>query len=348
MFATPIVVAQFSFETGAEGWTIDGLWHPSTVRASQGSGSLRYADPATGNFDTGAENSGSLISPPIALGDFPVLTLDAFLDNECVPDAGCFYDTLKIYVSTDGGATYGPAIAYLPASNTGFVSTPIDLLAFANQTVVLRITFDTIDNEANLDEGAYVDNVIVTNMPELDVRPFPISLNADDDFGVTIPLHFAFGYQGAQHNAVYVSPRGLLTFGGEDSSSPSAAGLLDGVAKIAALWSADLEPENEESGAVTYVRSADSIRIIYDSVSSGASTNSFEVTLRANNTISITYGVLGATSAIVGLSPGGGVADPGEVDLSSSATHPVVGVVYEEFTGGGTDDIDLKINRSVV
>lgn len=69
----PIVVVSYNFEGSTDGWSIDGLWHVSDVRASKDLESMRYADPATGDFDTGGSNTGSMISPAIDLGDFPVL-----------------------------------------------------------------------------------------------------------------------------------------------------------------------------------------------------------------------------------------------------------------------------------
>jgi hypothetical protein len=68
--------------------------------------------------------------------------------------------------------------------------------------------------------------------------------------------------------------------------------------------------------------------------------NSFTVTLFPDGTIGVDYGALSANDGIAGVTPGGGVADPGESDLSSSPTWPALGVTYERFTS--SDPVDLS------
>jgi hypothetical protein len=64
----------------------------------------------------------------------------------------------------------------------------------------------------------------------------------------------------------------------------------------------------------------------------------FEVTLWASGAIEFRYGSPGGNDGIVGISPGRGVSDPGEIDLSAAtATLPVDRPVYEEFQFGQFD-----------
>ncbi len=70
--------------------------------------------------------------------------------------------------------------------------------------------------------------------------------------------------------------------------------------------------------------------------------NNFSITLYNNNLIEITYGDISAKDGIVGITQGGGAADPGETDLSQAKNLSFTGgTVYEQFIGG-SDSFDLQ------
>jgi hypothetical protein len=158
-------------------------------------------------------------------------------------------------------------------------------------------------------------------------------LSLGDDNSVEVPLPFSFPFQGSSFTSVFVNSNGNLTFGSGDSDfSESVAELLNDQPRIAALWD-DLSPNN--GGTVTVEQDAGSWTVIFDSVPEFFSTgaNSFAITLFADGTVAVDYGAISATDGIAGVTQGGGAANPGEVDLSSSATWPVLGTTYEQFLG---------------
>jgi hypothetical protein len=162
-------------------------------------------------------------------------------------------------------------------------------------------------------------------------------LSLGDDNSVEVPLPFSFPFQGSSFTSVFVNSNGNLTFGSGDSDfSESVAELLNDQPRIAALWD-DLSPNN--GGTVTVEQDAGSWTVIFDSVPEFFSTgaNSFEITLFADGTVAVDYGAISATDGIAGVTQGGGAANPGEVDLSSSATWPVLGTTYEQFSSSDND-----------
>ena len=159
----------------------------------------------------------------------------------------------------------------------------------------------------------------------------------DDDFE-EVPLGFTFPYQGADWTSVFVNSNGNLTFGAGDTDfSESVADFLDGEPRIAPLWD-DLSPNN--GGQVIFESGAGWATVSFIGVPEFVSTgsNNFSVTMRADGSVSIAYGDVSATDGLAGVTEGGGAADPGASDLSSSATWPAAGTTYELFGGGNPND----------
>ena len=59
-------------------------WQLSTKRSHTGTGSLYYGDPATGSFDNGAANQGSVTGPAVTLpaGQKAALHFWVYMDTE--------------------------------------------------------------------------------------------------------------------------------------------------------------------------------------------------------------------------------------------------------------------------
>jgi hypothetical protein len=158
-----------SFETNAPGWTATGLWHITTKRASDATHSFWYGQEATGNYDTGATNSGDLTSPDIDLSNVgaPVLILDQFIDTE--PDP---FDVTQVII-TDANDPTHTATVNKTINNSGgaFVSRVIPLTGFDGKHITLRFHFDTLDPILNAFEGWYLDHLRIIGSDSCDHSP---------------------------------------------------------------------------------------------------------------------------------------------------------------------------------
>ncbi|HEX2251954.1 MAG TPA: pre-peptidase C-terminal domain-containing protein [Thermoanaerobaculia bacterium] len=167
-----------------------------------------------------------------------------------------------------------------------------------------------------------------------------VLLTLGDDNSVEVTLPFLFPFQGSLWGSVFVNANGNLSFGsGNSDFSESVAELLAGPPRIAPLWD-DLSPNN--AGQVTVEQSATEWSVTYEGVPEFISTgsNTFTVTLSADGSIAIDYGAVSAADAVVGITQGGGAADPGETDLSAAGAQSATGTTYELFTFG--DPFDLS------
>lgn len=170
----------------------------------------------------------------------------------------------------------------------------------------------------------------------------PLALGDDDSAMIQLP--FAFPFQGNVYGSVYVNSNGSLTFGeGDTDFSESVSDFLNGPPRIAPLWD-DLNPT--QGGSVFAVLTSGQVSVIWEDVPEWFSTgeNTFGAFLLNDGVYAIAYGDLSATDGLAGTTEGGGVADPGESDLSSALSWPVLGTTYEHFTAGDNDlDGDLSI-----
>jgi hypothetical protein len=180
-----------------------------------------------------------------------------------------------------------------------------------------------------------------------------------DDGTIEVPLTtFRFPFQGTRWSSVWVNGNGNLTFGeGDDDFSESVAEFLSGPPRIAPLWD-DLSPANLFTGALQGLVIADETRgklqVHYVSVPEfeRTGTNYFTVELDSKGDVSFDYGATNRSDALVGISKGGGVPDPGPTDLSKAWWLWALGTTYEQFGGsfgtyGGTDlsFTDLKFRK---
>ncbi len=170
-------------------------------------------------------------------------------------------------------------------------------------------------------------------------------LTLGDDNSVQVPLGFSFPFQGSDYGSVFVNSNGNLTFGSGDSDfSESIAELLNDQPRIAALWD-DLSPN--AGGLVIVNGDASSWSVTFDGVPefAASSTNTFTVTLRSSGQVEIEYGAVAALDGLVGVTPGGGAANPGQSDLSTSIDWPVAGSTFQLFTFGNPFDLDFSLLR---
>ena len=169
-----------------------------------------------------------------------------------------------------------------------------------------------------------------------------IPLQNDDS--VLIGLPFLFPFCDNFYIDLYVGSNGYLTFGAPDTDPiGTPAKLASGPPRIAALWR-DLDPSL--GGTVSAGVIGPDFFISFTNVpeAGGIGSNSFSIILRLDGTFQIDYGVVTSTDALVGRGTGTGSIDTGELDLSITPQPffaPGPQLIYEWFTGGGIDNVDL-------
>jgi hypothetical protein len=170
------------FEDGSGGYSADGftytasgglsnLWHGSTRRSASPAHSQYYGLESAGNYDTGTQNAGNLLSPSISLTGVtaPVtLSFKYWLQTENFPG----YDLATVELSTNAGGTW-MTLATL-ADSASFVTWSGDISSHTGKDILVRFNFDTIDNFANAYEGWYVDDVTITG----GVSPSPFRITS--------------------------------------------------------------------------------------------------------------------------------------------------------------------------
>ena len=121
--------------------------------------------------------------------------------------------------------------------------------------------------------------------------------------------------------------------------SESVAEFLSDQPRIAPLWD-DLNPG--AGGSVIASQTAGSWTVEFQAVPQFASTigNTFSVTLTSTGGIELAYGDTANNDGLVGITPGGGAANPGQTDLSAAGTLPATGTTYQLF-GNGQFDLDF-------
>src|SRR5262249_43813691 len=134
----------------------------SRRRAADGRWSWYYGQEATGNYDTGGPNSGSLTSPVIDLRGATAATLsyDEWRQTDCFFDS----DLSLIQISVDGGPFQ--LLRQSWTNTEGWATRVLDLAAFGGAQVQVRLFFTTNDEGFppplfNDIEGWYLDNVRV-------------------------------------------------------------------------------------------------------------------------------------------------------------------------------------------
>ena len=142
-----------------------------------------------------------------------------------------------------------------------------------------------------------------------------------DDGSVEVPLGFSFPFQGTNWSSVFVNGNGNLTFGeGNDDFTESVAELLSGPPRIAPLWDDLFSP----LGLVIAEPGHKSMTIHFVSVPEFLTqgTNYFSVRLDDKGGVTLDYMPTNRSDALVGLSQGGGAADPGPTDLLRPGRSP--------------------------
>lgn len=161
---TSVPQQYFDFDNGTlQGWTADGLWHLSDRGALSGSHLVRFAHPVSGTFALPVPATGQLVSPEITLS--PTTTAMTFFYRQQGENGDGVtpfsYDKMTVEISTDSGATWPMILATTPERQGSYRGFPVDLSAYAGQTVMLRFNYNSGDNVSNEFFGVYLDSITI-------------------------------------------------------------------------------------------------------------------------------------------------------------------------------------------
>jgi hypothetical protein len=196
---------------------------------------------------------------------------------------------------------------------------------------------------AGEDAGRYVLNISKYRGTVLDFGTDPL---ADPSVGIALST-FEFPFQGQRWSSLFVNDNGNLTFGaGSDDFSETVPEFLAGPPRIAALWD-DL---NALGGLIIAEEEDHEVRVHFVSVPeffvTGSNYFTFKLDRRGN--ISIDYGATNRSDGLVGVTQGGGMADPGPIDISRAWRLSADGTTYEQFSGvsfGTWGGVDLSFRE---
>lgn len=171
-----------SMEGGSTLWTTTGLWHLATSVGRNDSSAYWYGQDATGNYDTGVANSGSLTSPPIYISSTGLYL--RFWYRYETETHRLDRDQRWVQISVDGGAFTNVLQLSDDPMMRWLQSPAIDLSPYVGRTIQVRFYFDTIDEAYNAYRGWYIDDF------EISATPPPSCLNAyepnNDPFQATL------------------------------------------------------------------------------------------------------------------------------------------------------------------
>ena len=157
-------------------WTPSGMWRRTGSRGGDDRGTNRWVYnqlPPNTNYNSGARNSGSLVSRWIDLTTAAGASL-SFESWYRTEDTGTSWDRKTVLVSADG--TNWTQVLQVSGPNQQWTAQTCDLGAYAGQRIKVRFFFDTIDSLNNSFEGWYVDNVRVSTLAGAGVPAFSDSV----------------------------------------------------------------------------------------------------------------------------------------------------------------------------
>lgn len=198
--SNPIVtVFTANFESGNDGFATTGLWHNSNGHRYEGGHTATQSmyfgagekyqqkgrQPETfvkGTYEVikkgkggGAQiATGTLTSPNINLPTGGQLSLDF---NYILQTQGSTsLDLAQLQIKPTSSSTWTTLASYNGVAESNFwrAANTVDVSAYAGQTVQLRFSFDTVDNQQNAFEGWYVDDVQVRQSVQHDMYSFTV------------------------------------------------------------------------------------------------------------------------------------------------------------------------------
>jgi hypothetical protein len=189
-------------------------------------------------------------------------------------------------------------------------------------TEVFESGFDLANHKLTFTPNGSVDFYAgcveaITALPTDPAGGTSLSLGDDDSESVALTGGATVGLYGSSYGSFYVSSNGYVTFGSSDTDYSETLEEHFELPRVAALYD-DLNPSS--GGTISYRQLADRIAVTWDDVPeySSSNSNTFQIELHFDGTITISYLAVAVSDAIVGLSEGVGV-DPDflENDLSN-------------------------------
>jgi len=216
-------------------------------------------------------------------------------------------------------ADTGELLAFDDDGGSGLLSRIVVNVPETTNIAVGVSTFPDVDFVGGgLTGGGYV----------LSVRKFggePVFLGDEDN--IEIPLPQPFQYLGAEYSTVFLNSNGTLTFEEPAATADgtdflvSVPAFLNGPPRIAPYW-ADLDPTGTfglGTPGFYFVETTDDTLFVHGvSLSEFFSSNPnyFTAELCEDGKLDYRYGVTSRDNALVGITEGRGVEDPGPLDLS--------------------------------
>ncbi|MFH0954024.1 MAG: beta-galactosidase [Verrucomicrobiota bacterium] len=143
-------------EAGTNGWSAAGLWHQAGDLYAGPTHSWAYNNGS--NYNTGARNSGALVTPWIDLttAESATLSFQSWYETE---DTGISWDKKLVYASTDG--TNWTQVLQVSGPNKQWTMQSCDLSPFVGRQIKIKFFFDSVDGLYNSYRGWYLDNLNV-------------------------------------------------------------------------------------------------------------------------------------------------------------------------------------------
>lgn len=182
--------------------------------------------------------------------------------------------------------------------------------------------------------------VVNTSPPPRALGYTPLNLGRADSKPVFFSSGFSFSFFDTTYDRVYVGSNGYLTFGGTDTNATeNVPAFLGPLPRIAALFD-NLNPiaDGVDGTVDAFLRqTSDELDILYSGVPESVScpSNTFEIRLRHDGSITIEYDYLRSLDAIAGITPGGSSPASHVLDFTSALTYHGARneAIYEAFTG---------------
>lgn len=236
----------------------------------------------------------------------------------------------------------GKAVQFIPDGNGGYVVVTTDLYAGIRAgrpgTIEHGLTF--------VPDGAGGYNVAIGAPFDTTFTSGTALTLADDGLTGALPLGFSFTFPGGTPTTdIEVDSNGRIILPGSDTSdyTESVAELLSDAASICPFWN-DMNPTM--GGMVWFHTGPGGASVTWDRVPQYQQTvpTTFQARLLPSGVVHFVYldsSTYVQTDAIVGLSAGNGVTDPGEVDLSGPSASAGAPIVYEFFDVANSEVFDL-------
>src|SRR5262249_1742143 len=161
------------------------------------------------------------------------------------------------------------------------------------------------------------------------VAPTGSTLGLGDDTETTLALPFALPFPGGTTNQIVVCSNGFIspTSNGTDYT-PNVSGFLAGAPRWAAAWHDFIDSAAlGGGGTIRFASSATAVRVTWSGVFSYGTTSpsTFQVQFFPNGTVNYVWQTMSnqGSAYLVGWTPGGNAADPGNRDLSVTLPTPL-------------------------